>query len=159
MTVPNISIHCVTRQTVIALDSNIFIYMLEAHHEFGPAARDIFLAIEQTSLDATASELTLLEVLASPKLQGDAARQTQYSLEQLGVRFHFVSKEVLLRAAELRRQHGCGAFDSIHIAQAIRQGCSQFITNDKTLLKKQIPGIKLIPIQTPLTEIIANDAV
>ncbi len=144
---------------MIALDSNIFIYMLEAHQEFGSAACDLFVAIEQTSLDAVASEVTFLEVLASPKLQGDLINQTRRSLEQLGVRFHSVSKDALLSAAELRRQHGCGAFDAIHVAQAISQGCSQFITNDRSLLKKQIPGISLVSIQTPLTTIIKNDNV
>ena len=127
--------------------------MLEAHQEFGSAACDLFVAIEQTSLDAVASEVTFLEVLASPKLQGDLINQTRRSLEQLGVRFHSVSKDALLSAAELR------AFDAIHVAQAISQGCSQFITNDRSLLKKQIPGISLVSIQTPLTTIIKNDNV
>lgn len=131
---------------MIALDSNIFIYMLEGNKEFGELARDLFVAIEQTNLDAIASELVFMEVLASPNLTTAEAGMVKGKIEELGASFKPVSRQVLAEAAKLRRQFKCGALDSIHIASAIEARCTQFITNDLNLLKKHIPEIQIIPL-------------
>jgi predicted nucleic acid-binding protein len=131
---------------VIALDSNLFIYLLEAHPEFGASSAELFKVIEKTYLNATTSELTLMEVLSHKTLNDHQVRTTRANLEKLGVDMTPISKQILLGAATLRRDCNLGALDSIHVATAIQNGCKWFITNDHNLLKRHVPGITLLPL-------------
>ncbi|HSH18363.1 MAG TPA: PIN domain-containing protein [Candidatus Saccharimonadales bacterium] len=131
---------------MIGLDSNLFVYMLEGHAEFGEAVRDIFVAIEQTRLEACASELVYFEVLSYPGLLSKQVTEATALIGQLGIRYIPVSSDVLLEAARLRRECGLGALDSVHVASALGAGCSAFITNDQALLKKAVPEIRLVAL-------------
>jgi predicted nucleic acid-binding protein len=129
---------------VIALDSNLFIYMLEAHPEFGEDARRVFVAIEQTGLDAVASELVFMEVLGYKGLNKQMAENAQTRLEQFGIKFIPISRTILLTASRLRRELGLGPLDAVHAATAIESNCSSLVTNDQELLKKRVAEIGLV---------------
>ena len=131
---------------MIALDSNVLIYFLTAHAEFGELSRRLLVAVEQTSLNACASELVSYEVLSYSRISDKEAREITSVLEELDVVYKPVSHEVLQLAAMLRRDHGCGAIDAIHIASAIAAKATHFVTNDAGILCKSIPDIVLTPL-------------
>ncbi len=136
----------VGKLNVIALDSNLFIYFLAAHPEFGEATRSLFVNVEQTSLNACASELVFYEVLSHSNISDKEARLATDLLNELGVAYKPVTSLVLNSAARLRREYGCGAIDAIHIASAIQAKATHFVTNDRGVLKKRIPSIKLVSL-------------
>lgn len=133
---------------MIGLDANIFIYFLEANKEFGNLTKDIFTSVEQGTIEACASEVTLMEVLAYSGISEASAKKIQQELEKLGVDFKPVTKQVLLEAAKLRRQSNLGALDAIHVASAVLSGCTKFLTNDKKLLTRKVSVIQLLPLAT-----------
>jgi len=55
----------------IYLDTNIFIYALEAYPEFVSALTSLFVAIDEGKLRAVTSELTLAEVLIKPMMDNN----------------------------------------------------------------------------------------
>jgi predicted nucleic acid-binding protein len=134
------------RPIVIALDSNIFIYVLEQNPEFGGLSRWLLKAIEESEIDACASELIYLETLSTPKLTDADAALAKKSLQQLGAELFPITLEVHVEAARLRRQYRLGTLDAIHVATAIKHGASHFITNDRKLFKKKLPGIEILPL-------------
>lgn len=131
---------------VIAIDTNIFIYLLEANPVFGQKAFDIFADLELGKNQAVASELVFAEVLASPKITDTQAGLILQKLQLLDVNYVPVNEEILLKSAELRRKNSLGFADSIQVASAVISGASELITNDKELLKKSLKQIKLISI-------------
>lgn len=120
--------------------------MLEGNSQFGALAQELFVAAEQTHLVAYSSELTFMEVLAHPGMSEEVAARARNSLEELGITFQPLTRQVLLEAAKLRRGQGLGALDSIHVASALLAGCADFVTNDKELLKCQVEQIRLVPL-------------
>lgn len=132
--------------TVIAIDSNIFIYLLEANPSFGQKAYDLFVNLEKQKIPVVASELVFAEVLASKQITDAQAKLLTNKLSNLDVNFMPVDKQVLLKAASLRRKYNLGFADSIHVSSAIIAGAEEFITNDHALLKKTPTGIKLVKI-------------
>jgi predicted nucleic acid-binding protein len=132
---------------VIAFDSNLFIYVLDAHEQFGAMALDVFLQVEKEKEPITASEMVLFEALAHPDLSDKDAKNIYNTLFDFDVTFVPIHSHILLKAAKLRRTYHLGSLDAIHVASAIHQQASHFITNDLILLKKRIPDIKLVSLQ------------
>ncbi|HSH31944.1 MAG TPA: PIN domain-containing protein [Candidatus Saccharimonadales bacterium] len=126
---------------MIALDTNIFIYTLNADARFGRRAAEV-LRSDQPKM---ASELVFAEILSSSKLRDDGLRdQVRRFLEELAIEYAAVTREVLLGAADLRRQHaGLKLADSIHLASAVQNGAAVFATNDQSIVRLQIPGLKI----------------
>lgn len=118
----------------IYLDTNIWIYALEGYPSFIQFLTELFIGIDQGSLNAVTSELTLAEVLVKPLMDQNLQRQNIYhqalqsskSLEVVPV-----SREVLLKAAELRAECNLKLPDAIHAATALQTKCFNFLTNDK----------------------------
>lgn len=131
---------------MIAIDTNIFIYLLEANPVFGKKAYEIFADLELGRSEAVASELVFAEVLSSPKITDKQAVLLTNKLRALDVKYLAVTENVLLKSAELRRKYGLGFADSIHTASAILAGASQIVTNDKELLKKNVSNIEIASI-------------
>jgi predicted nucleic acid-binding protein len=128
----------------ICPDSNIFIYALNAHPEFGPDSLRLLKLIENGSVRGVSTELAFLEVLAAKDLSPEDIKNAKRLLAASGVVFSSVSMAALLKAAELRREHGVKAADSIHLAAAILGSADYFITNDTGLSKLTIKGPKVI---------------
>lgn len=62
----------------IYLDTNIFIYALEAYPEYVSALTSLFAAIDEVKIKAVTSELTLAEVLIKPMMDNNADLQKVY---------------------------------------------------------------------------------
>jgi predicted nucleic acid-binding protein len=119
----------------IYLDSNIFIFALEAEPKFGPPCSVLLRAIDESTVDAVTSELTLAEVLVKPIELGrsELAKQFMTVFTQSRLRVHPVSRAVLLLSAEVRAIHGGRLADSIHVATAIERGCAAIVSEDRRL--------------------------
>lgn len=136
----------------IAIDANVFIYVLEQHIEFCQSSLNLIKLVETGDLEGVASELILLEVLSDKKLQDSQVNTTKDFLYSTLVTFRAVTQDVLLSAAVLRRQNpSLKTPDAIHLASALIAGASHFITNDQKLLQKKIKGIQLLPLAKAAT--------
>jgi predicted nucleic acid-binding protein len=129
----------------VYLDTNIFIYALEAYPDFVEELIELFESLDEGNLTAVTSELTLAEVLVRPFIDGNLERQTAYqqalqSSEVLEV--VPVSRDVLIEAARLRSVANLRLPDAIHGATACLTACETFLTNDRRLL--DIPGIEVV---------------
>ena len=131
------------------LDSNIFIYAVETISPYSEALAPFFGALQDGTVEAVTSELTLAEVLVKPFRTGNIRQQQVYAR---AIRTHGgltvipVTREILLEAAHLR---GIARFklpDTIHIATARMCGCTALLSNDTALA--DAPEIDLIlPIE------------
>jgi predicted nucleic acid-binding protein len=127
---------------MIALDTNIFIYVLNADSRFGPGAAKLLKTIQQPKV---ASELVFAEILASPKLLDASLQNKALSfLNAIDIEWQKVTKEVLFEAAHLRRlQPSCKLADAIHIASGITRQAEAFVTNDQDLIRLKNVGIDI----------------
>lgn len=138
----------------IYLDTNIFIYAIEAYPDYLAALEDLFESADMRNLAIVTSELTLAEVLVKPLEDGDLEKQQAYcealqSSEHLTIAS--VSRDVLIEAAKVRATQKLKLPDAIHLATAVQYQCSTFLTND-SLFKKTC----LLPVVI-LSEAIAQN--
>lgn len=133
--------------SLVGLDANIFIYTLEGNATFGQAASQVLRAVADGRVDAVASELVYLEVLSGKNVRGSSEiTRVNALLDGVGVAYHGIDRQVLVDAAQLRREHGIKTPDAIHLASAILAGCTHFVTNDTQLLGCRVPGLRLVAL-------------
>ena len=121
--------------TLVALDTQFFIYMLEESERYLQLCRTVFSRYGDPAdpLEAVTSALTLTEVLvpafrAEDGRLGDAHRR--HLAEQEGLTVVAVDADIAIEAARLRARYRLETPDAIHLATAVREGCDLFITND-----------------------------
>lgn len=123
----------------VAVDTALFIYLIEEHPQFLEPVRSLFSRADRGAIEIVTSALTLLEVLVVPLRQDDeqlASRYDALMTRSRGVRIIDLSRELLRTAARLRAQHNAlRTPDAIQLAAAISSGCTSFITNDRKLPK------------------------
>jgi predicted nucleic acid-binding protein len=132
----------------VYLDTNVFIYAVEAVAEYGQAVEALFDLIERGVVEAVTSELALAEALAKPLEVGrfDIAQVYEAMLTTSGWLLVLpVERSVLIEAAKLQAQLKLRLPDAIHIATAIAAGCSAILSNDRRL--KAPPDIKLLRLK------------
>jgi predicted nucleic acid-binding protein len=137
---------------MIAYDSNILVYYLEDHPEFGDAAARI---VEASNRDgAVLSVLVWQEVLSGFALRspGDAkvALAAIEALQQ--TTFADITKQVVKRATALTERFGrkVVGYDAIHLATALEHEATHFYTNDLELVKiGRIEGLKITGLDKP----------
>lgn len=119
---------------LIALDTCLWIYHFERHPEFSKPVEKILSALARGQFEAIASELVLLEITAGPLKLGRQDIADEYET----LLTHFpnltlvpISRDILLKAAQLRALHGFRTPDAIMIATANDQGATLMITNDQ----------------------------
>lgn len=141
-------LNCIEPQSLIAIDTCIWIYHLEAHPEFAKPAREVLAAVESGYCRAMISELTLMELLAGPLKQDRQDIADEYEV----LLTHFpnltlvpVSREILLDAARIRALRGIRTPDAIILATALRQQAHAVITND--LRWSDFPPVNVIHLQ------------
>ena len=117
----------------VALDASIFIYFIEEHPRFMPVVEPVFSSIAEGSLAAVTSSLTLLEVLVHPlraNLPALADEYEQILTHSAGVELIPLDQRLLRVAAHLRAATRLKTPDAIHLASALKAGCTAFLTND-----------------------------
>ena len=120
----------------VYFDANIFIYLLEGFSEFEVDLAAIRESILHQECEIHTSGLTLCEVLVLPFRQNNTQLIAQYRsfIEGSGAfTIHPTTVETYLRASLYRGQFGMKTPDAIHIATAVENNCSVFLTNDQAI--------------------------
>lgn len=128
------------------IDANLIIYVLEQNPEFCSDATQVFKQAADSGVKLSASHITIMEVL-SHKMSDELVNIVSKNVWKFGIQYAPVTLEVLQRAAALRRNHTLGAMDAIHVASAIENGCTHFITNDRHILRKKLPSIHILSLK------------
>ncbi|MBI5161834.1 MAG: PIN domain-containing protein [Micrococcales bacterium] len=130
-----------------ALDTSLFIYLIEEAPTFLPVVEPVFTAIADGRLAAVTSALTLLEVLVVPLRHGDVALARRYEAlltHSRGLELVDVSRSILRDAAALRAATGVRTPDAIQLATALAHRCPAFLTNDRQL--PALPGLRVLQL-------------
>ena len=127
-------------------DSMLFIYWLEDHPLFAKRVAAIHLRMQERNDELLTSTFTFGEVLAGAYRRGAQQRADETRSQLLRVLSESVpfTVEVADHYARVRGALGVGAADAIHLACAASAGTDLFLTNDKSLVSKVIPGIQFI---------------
>ena len=124
----------------IGLDSNIFIYFIEANPSYHHLTIKLFESIEKGRNLGICSSLSLLEVLVQPYRRKNEELVNQFYA--LMTTFpNLIWKDLTLEIADLgarlRAHYSIKTPDAILLATAIQSGATGFIGNDLQLKKVQ----------------------
>ncbi len=118
------------------LDTAPVIYYVERNPTYVARVDPIFDRVDDGSLPAVTSPITLAECLVQPIRQGLTQAQQDFNdLLVSGANVTFVTLEDTLArsAAELRARHSLGLADAFQVAAALGSGYDALLTNDATL--------------------------
>jgi len=121
---------------VIGLDTTVFIYHLEAHPVFLPLTQKIFSAVEQGTLRAVTSTITLMEINVHPFQlnRTDIARKYEALLVNFpNLAIVDIDREIARRAAQLRAEFHIRPADALQVAASLVHKAGAFVTNDHQL--------------------------
>ena len=127
-------------------DTMLFIYWLEDHPRFAKRVDAIHSRMAQRHDQLITGAFTFGEVLAgayrkgAPKLADESKRMLRSVVAEV-IPFTIETAD---RYAQIRGSLGIAPADAIHLASAAEAGTDLFLTNDKSLLGKIIPGIQFI---------------
>ncbi|HLX07190.1 MAG TPA: type II toxin-antitoxin system VapC family toxin [Thermoanaerobaculia bacterium] len=128
------------------VDTMLFIYHFERNERFGEPASALLAAVEQGRCRLVTSVISLMEVLVIPKRRGMTELCRRYrelfsSFPNLTVQP--VDEEVAELAAGLRAAHAIRTPDALHLATALRNQATAFVTEDRRL-----PRLRELPVLT-----------
>jgi predicted nucleic acid-binding protein len=112
------------------------IYYVEENPNYVAKMNAVVGAIENSSIEAVSSVITLTEVLAQPVKLNNANLEQEYRdilLNSGGFRLLPVSARIAEAAASLRARYNLRTPDALHVATAIDAQSDAFLTNDKAI--------------------------
>jgi uncharacterized protein len=128
-------------------DSMLFIYWLEGNPQFGKRVDAVWSRMQDRNDQLITAALTLGEVFAGAYRRG----ASQQRVQKIRAELETAVSEVLPFTAEgsemfgrIRGSMNVSSADAIHLTCAARAGTDLFLTNDKNLIGKVIPGIQFI---------------
>ena len=127
-------------------DSMLFIHWLDNSPLFAKRVASIYSRMDQRKDTLITSAVTFGEVLAgayrkSPLSKGEDVRTTLLSVVSEVIPFTLETADAYAR---IRGSTNIASPDAIHLACAAVAGTDLFLTNDKNLVGKVIPGIQFI---------------
>jgi predicted nucleic acid-binding protein len=131
----------------VAVDTSVFIYLIEEHPAFLPMVRPLFEQADRGTRDLVTSSLTLLEVLVVPYRAGNRPLAERYEAlltRSRGIRIVDLTREQLRAAAQLRAVTGARTPDALQLAAALTGGCRTFVTNDRRL--PDVAGLRILQL-------------
>jgi predicted nucleic acid-binding protein len=131
----------------VAVDTSVFIYLIEEHPAFLPMVRPLFEQADRGTRDLVTSSLTLLEVLVVPYRAGNRPLAERYEAlltRSRGIRIVDLTREQLRAAAQLRAVTGARTPDALQLAAALTGGCRTFVTNDRRL--PDVAGLRVLQL-------------
>lgn len=134
-------------------DSMLFIYWLEEHPVFAKRVDEIHHRMKERRDQLITGAFTVGEVLAGPyrKAAGQRVDDVRRRLRNIVADIIPFTIETADLYARIRGTLRVSPADAIHLASAAQAGTDLFLTNDKHLLGKIVPGIQFIAtIDTPL---------
>jgi len=126
----------------VYLDSNIFVYSMFAHPQFGKACKSILDDVENGVLEGVVSQLVPVEVM-SVAVRHDPSEATTAitAIYSLPLQIMNVGQTVLSLACKLASKYSISGYDAVHIATALNSGTENIISNDGLL--SRVHEIKL----------------
>lgn len=127
-------------------DTMLFVYWIENNPAYSTRVRELLDKMKERQDQLRTSSLAVGEVLAGPyKLRATATAEKIRGI----FRAPFVEVipyglETADHYARIRARYGVSPADAIHLACAAQAGTDLFLTNDKRLAGKVIPGIQFI---------------
>ena len=127
-------------------DTMLFIYWLEDHPQYAKRVGAIHTRMQERQDQLITGAFTFGEVLAGVYRKGGAAvaEETRRLLESVVAEIVPFTLDTADRYAQIRGTTGVAAPDAIHLASAAQAGTDLFLTNDKNLVGKFVPGIQFI---------------
>jgi predicted nucleic acid-binding protein len=127
-------------------DTMLFIYWLEDHPRYGHRVQQIFERMRERQDRLCTSTFAVGEALVSFHKRGafDMAARVQNFFRQDSVEVISYTLEAADLYADIRARSGVSSADAIHLACAASAGTDLFLTNDRNLVGKVIPGIQFI---------------
>jgi predicted nucleic acid-binding protein len=127
-------------------DTMLFIYWIEDHPSYAKRVRQMLERMDQRQDQLCTSSFTVGEVLVGPYKAGSAetASRIRAVFRPPFVEVIPYTFETADLYAGIRARHGVSAADAIHLACAAQGRTDLFLTNDRSLIGKVIPGIQFI---------------
>ena len=127
-------------------DTMLFIYWLEDHPEYARRVGAIHSRMEQRHDQLITGAFTFGEVLAGVYRKGapELAEESRRLMRNVVAEVIPFTLETADRYARIRGTPGTTPADAIHLASAAQAGTDLFLTNDKRLVGKIVPGIQFI---------------
>ena len=127
-------------------DTMLFIYWLEDHPEYARRVDAIRSRMEQRRDQLITGAFTFGEVLDGAYRKGTPhlADEMRRLLRNVVAEVVPFTLETADRYAQIRGTAGIPPADAIHLASAAQAGTDLFLTNDKRLVGKIVPGIQFI---------------
>jgi predicted nucleic acid-binding protein len=130
---------------LVFLDTAPVIYFVEKNPVFSTKVEPIFSKLDDGSLSAIVSPITLAECLVLPyKISNPGIAQifSELLVNSESVFFYPMDEVTADKAAELRAHYNITLTDAFQLAVAIQAGCDAFLTNDADL--KRVAEISVI---------------
>lgn len=124
------------RGSLVALDSCVFIYHVEAHPRYRPLTEKLLQGIQADQWRAVTSVVTLMELTVRPWQVGreDAAREYESLIAHFpNLLLADVTRDVARWAARLRAAHRLRPADALQAATALCYNADALVTNDRDL--------------------------
>ena len=142
------------RHPLVAVDTMVFIYLLEDHPRYASIAAEVLSAIEQGKVKGVIGSITITELLTAPAQAGDATAMLDYELYLLhfpNITIHPVDVAVAHEAALVRAKSGLPTPDAIVLATARVAGADAVVTNDRRWRGK-CPDLQVLLLSEYLEE-------
>ena len=126
------------RHQRIALDTNIFIYQLEANGRYSHLTDQIFSWLERADSRAVTSTITMTELLVQPYRKAGEQRVDEiYGLLTTFPNLEWVAPDLEIAdlSARFRALHGLRTPDALQAATAAHAGATGMITNEGVLAR------------------------
>jgi predicted nucleic acid-binding protein len=127
-------------------DTMLFIYWLEDHPQWAKRVNAIHSRMQERQDQLLTGAFTFGEVLAGAYRKGAAqvADESRRRLQDVVSEVIPFTIETADHYARIRGRLGLPPADAIHLASAAQAGADLFLTNDKRLVGKFVPGIQFI---------------
>jgi len=137
----------VEKHKIIGFDTAPFIYYIEDVAPYADVLDPVFRLVDDRTLGAVTSAVTLAEILARPLADKhfSLAEEIKFTLKSLNALTVAAIDEKLAEAAALiRARYKIGLPDAFQIAAAIQGEASVFLTNDKAV--KKVDAIEVLVV-------------
>jgi len=126
------------RHRLLALDTNVFVYHLEANPRYVEATGEVLRWVEQEGHGAVCSTITLAELLVAPYRKGDEGQVGLFwALLTTIPHLEWRAPDLLVAdgAAKWRARYGLKMPDALIVSTALVAGATGLVTNDAGMRK------------------------
>jgi predicted nucleic acid-binding protein len=127
-------------------DTILFAYWLEDHAEHAARVQQIFEKMKERGDTLCTSAYTVAELLLGPRKHGalEVVQQIQDFFRSPAVRVLPFTEETGELYARVRVEQQVSPADAIHLSTAAQANVDLFLTADRHLLGRVVPGIQFI---------------